>query len=249
MSPRYYAIVWINHNAAEVFRINAIEESKRVVNSLTSLQSLHHRGHVEGSEHHPVDMEYFARIASALNHVGGTLLAGPGEARFELGRYLGQSRPDLAVAAVVTIERPFRIAAKGLARIVRRGVLHLLAPEVDGHGGVWPALGAPSTSCSYPRSGSESTMWHHPAGNLGRGRSRRRWQPGDARAPNRSCADAGHYRHRGSSARAGSPGSGHRGPIPCRSAWSPDRSPGPTVRRRPSSRDSHNTQVASFILT
>jgi hypothetical protein len=53
-------------------------------------------GHVDGSEHHPVDTEYFARIASALNHVGGTLLAGPGEARFELGRYLGQSRPDLA---------------------------------------------------------------------------------------------------------------------------------------------------------
>jgi hypothetical protein len=42
MSARYYAMVWINHNAAEVFRINAIEESKRVVNSLTSLDARDH---------------------------------------------------------------------------------------------------------------------------------------------------------------------------------------------------------------
>ena len=73
MSALNYAIVWLNHNAAEVFCINAIEESKLVVNSHTSLQSLHHRAHIDGSEHHPVDTNYFARIASALNHVGGTL--------------------------------------------------------------------------------------------------------------------------------------------------------------------------------
>jgi stalled ribosome rescue protein Dom34 len=96
MSARNYAIVWINHNAAEVFRINTIEESKLVVNSHTSLQSLHHRGHAGGGEHHPVDTDYFARIASTLNHVAGTLLTGPGVARFELGRHLRETRPDLA---------------------------------------------------------------------------------------------------------------------------------------------------------
>jgi stalled ribosome rescue protein Dom34 len=99
MSARYYAIVWINRNAAEVFRINAIEESKVVVNSHTSTQSLQHRGPADGRQRHPVDTDYFARIASTLNHVGGTLLTGPGEARFELGRYLGERRPDLAAHA------------------------------------------------------------------------------------------------------------------------------------------------------
>ncbi len=99
MSARYYAIVWINHNAAEIFRINALEQSKLVVNSHTSTQSLHHRGDDNGSHDHPVDTEYFSRIASTLNHVGGTLLAGPGEARFELGRFLGETRPDLAAHA------------------------------------------------------------------------------------------------------------------------------------------------------
>jgi stalled ribosome rescue protein Dom34 len=99
MSARNYAIVWINHNAAEVFRINEIEQSKVVVNSHTSQQSLHHRADGDGREHHPLDSDYFARIASTLNHVGGTLLTGPGEARFELGRYLGETRPDLAAHA------------------------------------------------------------------------------------------------------------------------------------------------------
>jgi stalled ribosome rescue protein Dom34 len=118
MSARYFAIVWINHNAAEVFRINAIEESKRVVNSHTSLQSLHHRGHADDPNHDPVDTDYFARIASTLNHVGGTLLTGPGEARFELGRYLGETRPDLAthVYEVDTPGHPGDAALVAMAR-------------------------------------------------------------------------------------------------------------------------------------
>ena len=118
MSNRDYAIVWVNHNAAEVFRINAIEESKLVVNSHTSQQSLHHRGHVDGSEHHPVDTNYFSRIAATLNHVGGTLLAGPGEARFELGRYLGQARPDLA-AHVHELDTPAHPGDAGIGALAR----------------------------------------------------------------------------------------------------------------------------------
>jgi stalled ribosome rescue protein Dom34 len=96
MSARYHAMVWMNHNAAEVFRIGNNEDSKVVVNSHTSLQRLHHHGHIDGNGHDPVDTDYFGRIASTLNHVGGILLAGPGQARFELGRFLGVARPDLA---------------------------------------------------------------------------------------------------------------------------------------------------------
>jgi stalled ribosome rescue protein Dom34 len=118
MSARYYAIVWITHNAAEVFRLNALEQSKLVVNSHTSQQSLHHRAPADGREHHPVDTEYFARIAATLNHVGGTLLTGPGEARFELGRYLGETRPDLAahVSELDTPDHPGDAALVALAR-------------------------------------------------------------------------------------------------------------------------------------
>jgi stalled ribosome rescue protein Dom34 len=118
MISRYCAIVWINHNAAEIFRINAIEESKLVVNSHTSQQSLHHRRHVDGGGHHPVDVDYFERIASTLNHVEGTLLAGSGEARFELGRYLGQARPDLA-SHIHKLDTPNHPGDAGLVALAR----------------------------------------------------------------------------------------------------------------------------------
>jgi stalled ribosome rescue protein Dom34 len=111
-------MVWVNHNAAEVYRINAIEESKLVVNSHTSQQSLHHGGHADGIAHHPVDTDFFARIVSTLNHMGGILLAGPGEARFELGRYVREHRPDLAahLSELDTPDHPGEAALVALAR-------------------------------------------------------------------------------------------------------------------------------------
>lgn len=118
MTARYYAIVWLNHNAAEVFRINATEQSRLVVNSHTSVQTLQHQGHKDGAEHHPVDTDYFSRIASTLNHVGGTLLAGPGEARFEFGRYLDQVRPDLA-SHTHELETPAHPGDAGLVALAR----------------------------------------------------------------------------------------------------------------------------------
>lgn len=130
MSARYYGIVWVNHNAAEIYRINASEESKLVVNSHSSQQSLHHgghangiahadgSGHADGSAQHPVDTDFFARIVSTLNHMGGILLAGPGEARFELGSYVRQARPDLAdhLSELDTPDHPGEAALVALAR-------------------------------------------------------------------------------------------------------------------------------------
>jgi hypothetical protein len=50
-SARYHASVWINHNASEVFCISADEKPKAAVILHTSLQSLHHSVHFDGSEH------------------------------------------------------------------------------------------------------------------------------------------------------------------------------------------------------
>jgi len=118
MSAHYYAIVWIDHKAAEIFRVTAIDQSKLIVNSHTSLQSLHRRPHTNGIGHDPVDLDYFGRIASALNHVGGILLAGPGAARFDLARYLGHARPDLAAHTheIATPGHPGDAALVALAR-------------------------------------------------------------------------------------------------------------------------------------
>ena len=108
MGNRFHAMVWINHRDAEVLHFSAAEESKVVINSHLSVQRLHQQSHADGSKHQPVDTDFFYRIASALNHTGGTLLAGPGDAKFELERYLRQNRPDLAahVHDVGTLDRP-----------------------------------------------------------------------------------------------------------------------------------------------
>jgi stalled ribosome rescue protein Dom34 len=96
MSPRHVAVLWIDHQAAEVFRLDASEQAKLVVNSHTSLQSLHRQNGHDGREPAPDDKSFFARVAATLNHLGGILLTGPGDARYALLRYLRAARPDIA---------------------------------------------------------------------------------------------------------------------------------------------------------
>jgi stalled ribosome rescue protein Dom34 len=95
MSARYHAVVWINHHEAEVSRVNDDEDVSVVVSSHASMQRIHHRNGSDG-EHAAIDAGFFARIVALLNHTAGTLLAGPGEAKFELQRYIEEHRPDLA---------------------------------------------------------------------------------------------------------------------------------------------------------
>jgi stalled ribosome rescue protein Dom34 len=91
-----YAIVWIDHRQADVFRIHGGEENKVVVHSHHSVQRLHHQNPDEGSAVHPADTEFFARILSAVESPAGVLVAGPGQAKYALRRYLREKRPDVA---------------------------------------------------------------------------------------------------------------------------------------------------------
>jgi stalled ribosome rescue protein Dom34 len=108
VSHRFYAIVWIDHREAEVFHLSSTEESKVVINSHSSVQRLHQRSHADGTQHQAIDTDFFARIVSALNHTGGTLLAGPGEAKHDLERYIRGNRPDLGahVQGIETVGHP-----------------------------------------------------------------------------------------------------------------------------------------------
>ena len=118
MRSPYHAIVWIDHREANVFHLSSTEETKVVINSHTSVQRLHHKGLADGGTHQPVDTGFFVRIASALNHTGGTLIAGPGEAKFEFERYLRQNRPDLA-AQVHRLEATEHGGDAGLIALAR----------------------------------------------------------------------------------------------------------------------------------
>ena len=108
MNHRFYAIVWIDHREADVFQLSSAEESKVVIHSHSSVQRLQHRSHADAMERPAIDTEFFARIVSALNHTGGTLLAGPGEAKHDFERYVRSHRPDLGahVQGIETVGHP-----------------------------------------------------------------------------------------------------------------------------------------------
>jgi stalled ribosome rescue protein Dom34 len=95
MSARYHAVVWIDHNEAEISRINEGEDVSVHVNSHESVQRMHQREGADGG-HAAADTNFYRRIVAVLNHASGILLAGPGEAKFELLRYIDAERPDLA---------------------------------------------------------------------------------------------------------------------------------------------------------
>ena len=116
MSARYHGIVWIDPRQANVFQISTTEESKITINSHVSVQRLHHQN--AAMNPHPVDTQFFGRIVAALNHTGGTLIAGPGEAKFELNRYLKRHRPDLD-AQVYGADTPDPPGDAGLVALAR----------------------------------------------------------------------------------------------------------------------------------
>jgi stalled ribosome rescue protein Dom34 len=87
-------IVWIDHRQADVFHLRGAAQRKIVVHSHRSVQRLHHQDIGEGEHVHPADTEFFSRIVSALEHPAAVLIAGPGQAKFALGRYLREKRPD-----------------------------------------------------------------------------------------------------------------------------------------------------------
>jgi stalled ribosome rescue protein Dom34 len=117
MSKYWDAIVWIDRSEAKVFHVSATEDSKIVANSHTSTQRLHHQASSESGKE-AVDGEFFHRICGALNHTGGTLITGPGNAKFELKNYLDKHRPDLAqrVYGVETLDHPGDAELLALAR-------------------------------------------------------------------------------------------------------------------------------------
>ena len=96
MSAHHHAVVWVDHDEARIFQIDAATPSRIVLHSHVSLQRLHHRENPDPRAPPPVDKQFYDRIAAALDHAGGTLITGPGNAKYELDAYLRQHRPALA---------------------------------------------------------------------------------------------------------------------------------------------------------
>jgi len=95
MSEYLDAIIFIGRRQAKVFHVSTTDEVKLVFEH-TSAQRRDHQADHEDSTKHAVDDEFLHHIVGSLDHTGHTLIAGPGNSKFELQTYMERHKPDLA---------------------------------------------------------------------------------------------------------------------------------------------------------
>ena len=108
MTNHYHALVWIDHQAAKVFRFNADSSETAIVHSTHPHQHLHHKANSDDSGHARVDKDFLERVAAAISHSGAILIVGPASAKTELQTHLKHAHPAIAakVSAVESIDHP-----------------------------------------------------------------------------------------------------------------------------------------------
>jgi stalled ribosome rescue protein Dom34 len=134
MSSHHAITVWIDHQEARIFQIDA----RGAEESLISAPPRHVHRHPKGptAEHnHPEDMRHFFHdVADALRNADQILLVGPSTAKLQLLRYLHEHARvvEAKVVGIETVDHPtdrqlaayamkyFKLAKGGAATQERR---------------------------------------------------------------------------------------------------------------------------------
>lgn len=103
MMQHFHAIIWIDHHQAKVFRFNASEIDRDVIQPHDPTVHLHHKANTVGSGHAPVDKDFFRRVTESLTGAGAIMIVGPASAKTELATYIAAHTPQLS-ARVSTVE-------------------------------------------------------------------------------------------------------------------------------------------------
>ena len=104
----YHAVVWLDHNEANVMHISPDDVEKSVVSPATPHRNLHRkRGSVSGGRQ-PEDQNYYHEVVEALAGAAEILIVGPGQAKLELIKHIHAHDHDVAnkVIAVETVDHP-----------------------------------------------------------------------------------------------------------------------------------------------
>jgi len=132
MSEYLDAIVFIARHLAKVFHVSATDDVKLLIEH-TSARRRHHQADHEDGTKHAVDEEFLHRIVASLDHAGHTLIAGPGNSKFELQTYMERYKPDLAarISGVETLDDAKDSSIVAMARqfFRKRGHRHTTSPE------------------------------------------------------------------------------------------------------------------------
>jgi stalled ribosome rescue protein Dom34 len=118
MTHHYHAIVWIDHQQAKIFEVNATDVDHTTVRSTHPHQHLHHKANSGDSGHAPVDKAFLKQVTEALSHAGAILIVGPAGAKKELATYMEASNPELAkrISGIETMDHPTDGALVAFAR-------------------------------------------------------------------------------------------------------------------------------------
>ena len=104
----FHAVVWLDHSQARVFHFSRDDVERLVAHASHANPHQHHKRGSIGSGHAPEDREYFEHVAGLLKGAGEILVAGPGNAKLELVKYLEKHHHELAakVVGVETLDHP-----------------------------------------------------------------------------------------------------------------------------------------------
>jgi stalled ribosome rescue protein Dom34 len=118
MTDPYHALVWIDHQQAKIFHIDASGSDRAVVRSSHPHQHLHHKANSPDSGHAALDTQFLRHVADALAPAGSILITGPANAKTELASYLRQTHPEISrrVSGVETVDHPTDGQLVALAR-------------------------------------------------------------------------------------------------------------------------------------
>jgi len=118
MTDQYHALVWIDHQQAKIFHVDASGSDRDVIRSTHPHQHLHHKANSQDSGHVGRDTNFLKRVTAALAPAGAILILGPGTAKTELVAYIQRAHPDLAgrLSGVETVDHPTDGQLVALAR-------------------------------------------------------------------------------------------------------------------------------------
>ncbi|WDQ98584.1 hypothetical protein PSC71_15420 [Devosia sp. J2-20] len=100
----YHAAVWIDHQEAKIFHLTTQDVEKDAVHNGVPNHHVHRKADHLGLGKTALEPAFMTDIADTLVGARAILLAGPGQARIELMRFLEKSHP--AIAANVWDNQP-----------------------------------------------------------------------------------------------------------------------------------------------
>lgn len=123
-----HAIVWLDHHEARVIDFAVDEHRTVTVHEENGPRQLHRKASVIGTGKAPSPKQYFEDVVSAIGDAREVLITGPGTAKNEFQRMLGNRHADLAkrVVGLETMDHPSDSELLAYGRRYFKGVDALL---------------------------------------------------------------------------------------------------------------------------